>query len=827
MSTVQSPQLTIMSHHTTSPATKKPAKTTRRSTQSARYIVKRDGRKEVFYPEKIARAIQAAILAADLHDHQLAFEVAENVVTKVELSFSRQEPPTVEDVQDLVEQTLVEMNQYEIARAYIVYRQERSRIRNSQSRLMQTYQGIAVVEAKNFNLKRDNANVDGDTAMGKMLQFGAEGSKEFTKSFLMSPKHVQMHESGDLHVHDLDFYAMGTLTCCQIDVMDLFERGFSTGHGHIRTPNSIASYAALAAIVLQSNQNEQHGGQSIPNFDYALAKGVKKSFRTAIASNLEKFIRYQADKAIAPQDLKALIPEDISYPTLSSKEAKNLLQALKKDFSVELSEKDLQKVLTEAQEDTKKQTFQAMEGLIHNLNTMHSRAGAQVPFTSINFGTDTSEEGRLVSLSLLEATEKGLGKGETAIFPISILKVKEGINYNPEDPNYDLFQKSIQVSAKRLFPNFVFLDAPFNLQYYKKGDYRSEVATMGCRTRVMASVFPESDGRATSRGNISFTTINLPRIAINNGIALGERKKADWDGFYAELNDKIDEAAEQLLERFEVQANKTVKNFPFLMGQGVWMDSEKLKPNSKLRDVIKHGTLSVGFIGLAESLVALTGEHHGQSPVAQKLGIEIIGHMRARMDELSKKHQLNFSLLATPAEGIAGRFTKLDREEYGSIEGVTDREYYTNSYHVPVYYHVGAFDKVQTEAPYHAFCNAGHITYVELDGDPSKNLQAFESVVRAMKEAGIGYGSINHPVDRDSVCGFNGIIDGDECPGCGRHESDDSIKFERIRRITGYLVGTLDRWNDAKQAEERERVKHGVNKNLTPAEKRKKQVVKK
>jgi ribonucleoside-triphosphate reductase len=404
----------------------------------------------------------------------------------------------------------------------------------------------------------------------------------------------------------------------------------------------------------------------------------------------------------------------------------------------------------------------------------------------------------------------GLGHHETPIFPISIFNVKEGVNYNPGDPNYDLFKRSMEVSAKRLFPNFTFIDAPFNLQYYKPGDPDTEIATMGCRTRVFGSCFKETDGHVSGRGNCSFTTINLVRLGIKHGICLGERKKPDWDGFYQELDEKIDLVADQLLQRFEFQANQKVKNFPFLMGQGNWVGSEKLGPNDKLRDVIKHGTLSIGFIGLAETLVAMIGKHHGESAEAQEIGLDIIGHMRERCDELTKEHHLNFSLLATPAEGLAGRFTKMDRKEYGTIEGVTDRDFYTNSFHVPVYYPISAFDKIDIEAPYHALCNAGHITYIEMDGDPSENIEAFEAVIRHMKEAGIGYGSVNHPVDRDPVCGFSGIIEGDVCPSCGRHECDGEYGFERLRRITGYLVGSLERWNDGKKAEEAARVKHNV-----------------
>ncbi len=438
-----------------------------------------------------------------------------------------------------------------------------------------------------------------------------------------------------------------------------------------------------------------------------------------------------------------------------------------------------------------------MEALVHNLNTMHSRAGAQIPFSSINYGTDTSPEGRMAVRNLLLATEAGLGNGETPIFPIHIFKVKEGINYNPGDPNYDLFQLACRVSAKRLFPNFSFLDAPYNLKYYSPGNPHTEIAYMGCRTRVIGNVYDPSREIVTGRGNLSFTSVNLPRLGIRN--------RGNVEAFFKELDSVINLVIDQLWERYQIQARKKVKNFPFLMGQGIWLDSDKLSPDDEIGEVLKHGTLTMGFIGLAECLKALIGAHHAESEEAQKLGLEIAGHMRKRMDEASRKHNMNFTLIATPAEGLAGRFVELDRNIFGSIEGVTDREYYTNSFHVPVYYKINAFKKIKLEAPYHELTNAGHITYVELDGDPQHNLTAFEKIIRAMKEAGIGYGSINHPVDRDPVCGYTGII-GDKCPSCGREEG--SVKFERIRRITGYLVGTLDRFNNAKMAEVRDRVSH-------------------
>ncbi len=441
-----------------------------------------------------------------------------------------------------------------------------------------------------------------------------------------------------------------------------------------------------------------------------------------------------------------------------------------------------------------------MEALIHNLNTMHSRAGAQTPFSSVNYGMDTSPEGRMVMRNVMLATEAGLGHGETPIFPIQIFRIKEGVNYNPGEPNYDLFKLACRVSAKRLFPNFSFIDAPFNKQYYKPGHPETEIAYMGCRTRVIGNVYDPSRQITNGRGNLSFTSINLPRIAIE--------AKGDEQLFYKKLDAMMQLVAKQLSDRFEIQAKKHVINFPFLMGQGVWIDSEKLKPHDEVREVLKHGTLSIGFIGLAETLVALYGHHHGESDEMQQKGLAIIGHMRKFVDDLSEKTHMNYTLLATPAEGLSGRFVRMDKKKYGIIPGVTDKDYYTNSFHIPVRYHISAFDKIKKEAPYHALTNAGHISYVELDGDTALNLKAFEAVVRAMHDAGIGYGSINHPVDRDPVCGYNGII-GDVCPKCGRHESDHEPRFERIRRITGYLVGTLDRFNDAKRAEEHDRVKHG------------------
>ncbi|KAL7713225.1 ATP-cone domain-containing protein [Entamoeba marina] len=731
-------------------------------------------------------------------------ETIDEAVAKVcdSLKASQIDTPKIEDIQDYVEKALMSVGSFEVAKKYMLYREERHRIRMSDSRLMQTYQGLTSFDAKDMDIKRENANVDGNSSMGLMLKFGSEGSTEFSKLMLMKPEHALAHEERRIHIHDLDFFAIGTTTCCQIDLTKLFENGFSTGHGTIRTPNDIATYAALACIVLQSNQNEQHGGQSIPLFDYSLADGVKKTYFKCVCEGVRDYLEFQ--HSIESDNIKTLLSEVKDSIAYHKTEWSTISKFINEKFNINSTVDDMKKVESIATRLTDRKTFQAMEALIHNLNTMHSRAGSQVPFTSINFGTDISDEGRLVSKMLLKATWNGLGNGETAIFPISIFKVKEGINYNPEDPNYDLFKLAIKVSAKRLFPNFVFIDAPFNIKTYNPKDIRTETVAMGCRTRVVSSVFPETNGIVTGRGNLSFTTLNLPRIGIKHGIVDGT--ECDMEGFYKELQETLDLCANQLMERFKLQCNKKAMNFPFLLGQGLWHDSDKLQENDNLYEVLKHGTLSIGFIGLAETLVALTGKHHAESEECMKLGLEIIQKMRTFCDEASKKYTLNFSLLGTPAEGLSGRFVAYDAKKYGLIKGITDREYYTNSFHVPVYYPISAANKIKIEAPYHNLCNAGHITYVEVDGDPLKNLDAFEQIVRMMKESGIGYGSINHPVDRDPTCGYNGII-GNECPQCHRKETE-SERFERLRRITGYLVGSLDRWNNAKKAEERDRVKH-------------------
>ena len=776
-------------------------------------IKKRDGRTTNFDLEKITQAIYKAAQAIGGTDYETAEKLAKEVLAVLEAAGETE--PSVEHVQDTVEKVLIENGHARTAKEFILYRAERTRVRDMNTKLMKIYEDLTFKAAKDNDVKRENANIDGDTAMGTMLKYGSEGAKQFYHMYILNPKHSKAHLDGDIHIHDLDFLTL-TTTCCQIDLLKLFKDGFSTGHGHLREPNDIQSYSALACIAIQSNQNDQHGGQSVPNFDYSMAPGVRKTYRKRYRQNLERAIELLADEENAKTITKEIcnMAEDISgeWPKLEGnspdyKAAENKI--LTEKYGEKLAGKLQRFAFKHAESETDRATFQAMEALIHNLNTMHSRAGAQIPFSSLNYGTDTSPEGRMVMKNILKATDNGLGNGETPIFPIQIFKVKEGVNYNPGDPNYDIYKQTMKVSAKRLFPNYSFLDAPYNIAYYKEGHPETEVGYMGCRTRVIGNIHDPEREITYGRGNLSFTSINLPRLAILSN------KNVDF--FFEQLDRMCDLCVEQLLERFEIQCSKLVKNFPFLMGQGVWIDSEKLGPNDSVRDVLKHGSLTVGFIGLAECLKALVGKHHGESESAQKLGLEIIGYMRKKMNEATQNHKLNFALIGTPAEGLSGRFVRIDRERFGTIPGVTDRDYYTNSFHIPVYFNISAMEKIKLEAPYHALTNGGHISYIELDGDPAQNLDAFEAVIRQMKECGVGYGSINHPVDRDPVCGHTGII-GDYCPVCGRKEGSGGAGFERIRRITGYLVGTLDRFNDAKRSEVEDRVKHNIGDNLDISE---------
>ncbi len=751
-------------------------------------VIKRNGKKVPFDETKIALAIKKGFDSVEVdngeddklrkYDSKDIQKVYQAVLKKIEKTAKETDKFQIEQIQDFIEEELSSKGYEDVYKSFSEYRERRALSRQSffddkkTHKFLKSLENLGLKSANEEDAKRENANIDGNSPMGTMLQYGSTVSREFAKAYLMKPEFAKMHDEGEIHIHDMDFLAMGTTTCCQIDLSRLFKNGFDTGHGYVRPPQDISTYSSLAAIVIQANQNDQHGGQSIPALDYYLAPGVLKTFKKQFKQTIYDFL--DLDGFIGVINIDRIIREidKIESIEVNLEEFSDYQKGsgrVKEIFKL-ASEKALQK--------TDRATQQAMEAFVHNLNTMHSRAGAQVPFSSVNFGTDISPEGRMVTRNLLLATDRGLGNGETPIFPVSIFKVKEGVNYNKEDPNYDLFKLACKVSAKRLFPNFAFVDAPFNLQFYKPGDVNTEIAYMGCRTRVLADVTSPDNQVVTGRGNLSFTTINLPRLGIKYGVALKERDKADMKGFYNELGEIMDKVRDQLLERFEVQCSKHSYNFPFLLGQGVWTNGEKLKPTDRLRKVWKHGSLSTGFIGLAECLKALTGEHHGESKASQKLGLEIIKFMRNRCDENSAKYNLNFTCLATPAEGLSGRFTSIDRAIYGKIKGVTDREYYTNSFHVPVYYNISITDKIKTEAPYHELTNGGHISYIELDGDVASNVDAFEKVIRIMKESGIGYGAINHPVDRDPVCGYVGVIN-DVCPGCGRHEFE-GVPIEQI-----------------------------------------------
>ena len=745
-------------------------------------VVKRNGKKVSFDTTKVAMAIkkgfdgiQVSEEEAKKYDAKDVQKVYLGVIKKIEKDYKEQDKIKIEEIQDLIEEMLKKYKYDDVYETFSEYRDRREKSRQLFSdekrmhKFLKSLEGLGLKSAHEEDAKRENANIDGNSAMGTMLQYGSTVSKEFSKAYLMKKKYADAHDSGDIHIHDMDFLAMGTTTCMQIDLNKLFKNGFSTGHGHLREPQSINAYSALAAIAVQSNQNDQHGGQSIPAFDFYMAPGVLKTFKKEYKQALYELLDFtdfisfvNMDKLAKEVDKLDSIEVDMNIFENFYKESKEVRRIFEKAYDTAYTKTD-------------RATYQAMEAFVHNLNTMHSRAGAQVPFSSINFGTDTSPEGRMVMKNYLLSVDAGLGKNETPIFPISIFKVKEGVNYNPGDPNYDLFKLSCKVSAKRLFPNFSFMDSPFNAQYYK-GDYNTEVCYMGCRTRVIGNVVDPNKAVTPGRGNLSFTSINLPRLGIKHGIVSNE--KEDIKGFFDELEETMDMVRDQLLERFEVQCNKRTYNFPFLLEQGIWIDSEKLKPTDRLRRVLKHGTLSIGFIGLAECLKALIGKHHGESDEAQKLGLKIVKFMRKKCDEYSEKYNLNFTCLATPAEGLSGRFVNIDASIYGKIKGVTDKNYYTNSFHVPVYYHISIVNKIKKEAPYHELTNAGHISYIELDGDTTKNIDAFEKIVRLMKENHMGYAAINHPVDRDPVCGYVGVI-GDICPGCGRR-AYEGVSIETV-----------------------------------------------
>ena len=742
------------------------------------FIMKRDGRKVAFNEQKISNAIRKAVVSVhqdarlSAKDEEVIAKLCALVVADIEKHLP--ETPTVEHTQDLIEQVMIKAGLAIEAKNFILYRQRRTNARTYNADLTRIYRDLTSKSTADMDLKRENANIDANAPMGLMLRFGSEGSKDYVRRYVLRPEHALAHSRGDIHIHDLDFYML-TINCCQIGLKQLFKRGFSTGHGFLREPQSIQSAAALCCIAIQSNQNDMHGGQSIPLFEYDLAPYVAKSYSKHVGRVMEICLRKEKMEF---SGIRALCDDIYSNRNTvldaeAQEQIKNYVETFLHNEGDKNAKSDATYVIDESLKLTERETYQAMEALIHNLNSMQSRAGAQVPFSSINYGTGTTAEQRMIMKNVLLATDAGLGGGETPIFPVQIFKVKDGINTKKGDPNYDLFELACKVSAKRLFPNFSFLDAPFNIKYYKKGHPETEVALMGCRTRVVSNDFDKTKEVIPGRGNLSFTSVNLPRLGIE---AHGSISK-----FYDSLDRTFSMVFEQLMDRFNIIAQKRVLNYPFLMGQGIWIGSDKLEPDDCIEHIIKHGTMSVGFIGLAETLKALCGKHHGESSEANELGMEIVRNMRALTDRHTLETGLNFSLFSTPAEGLSGRFVKIDKKLYGKISGVTDRAYYTNSFHVPVYYDISAADKIKIEGPYHELCNAGSISYVELDGDLTKNIEAFEKVVLYMKECGVGYGSVNHPVDRCPVCNYVGVIN-DVCPRCGRKDGE-GITIEHLRRL--------------------------------------------
>lgn len=787
-------------------------------------IIKRDGKRENFSPSKITNAISKAFNATGIaHQEELIDEITQRVINHFE-------NPTigVEEIQDLVETELMKV-QPEVAKKYIIYRQWRNTERDRKTQIKHIMDGIVAIDKNDVNLS--NANMSSHTPAGQMMTFASEITKDYTYKYLLPKQYAEAHQLGDIHIHDLDYYPTKTTTCIQYDLDDLFERGFHTKNGSIRTPQSIQSYATLATIIFQTNQNEQHGGQAIPAFDFFMAKGVLKSFQKVVVSSISFYFDMKGME-VDEAKLQALVKQHVASIAPSEDEKKILLAAFA-DQQINLTADELEHILKKAYSQVCKDTHQAMEGFIHNLNTMHSRGGNQVVFSSINYGTDTSAEGRMVIEELLKATIEGLGtRGEVPVFPIQIFKIKDGVSYSEADykramedfdaamegkvefeaPNFDLFLKACRTTAKALFPNFMFLDTPFN--QHEKWDasdpkrYRYELATMGCRTRV----FENLNGEKTSlgRGNLSFTTMNLPRLAIEARIkaeSMSDCQSQDAierlakEIFISSVHDMAVFIAEQLYTRYQYQRTALARQFPFMMSNNVWKGGGNLNPNDEVGDVLNQGTLGIGFIGGHNAMVALYGQGHGYCQKAWDTLYEAVEEMNHVADEFKQKYHLNYSVLATPAEGLSGRFTRMDRRKYGVIPGVTDRDYYVNSFHVDVKEPITIVEKIKCEAPFHALTRGGHITYVELDGEAQKNVKAIAKIVKVMHDEGIGYGSINHPVDTCHNCGYKGVIY-DKCPIC------NSENILRMRRITGYLTGDLNSWNSAKRAEERDRVKH-------------------
>ncbi|KGN67195.1 anaerobic ribonucleoside triphosphate reductase [Porphyromonas sp. COT-239 OH1446] len=795
-------------------------------------IIKRDGSVQEFNADKILNALVKAFRAGD---EQPDIQKLGQIVQVVKDTVSEREGKriAVEEIQDIVERELMKYSP-EIAKRYIIYREWRTVEREKRTSLKHTMDGIVTIEKNDTNLS--NANMSAYTPAGQMMTFASEVTKDYATKYLLSPSYARAHAQGDIHIHDLDYYPTKTATCVQYDLADLFERGFRTKNGSIRTPQNIQSYATLATIVFQTNQNEQHGGQSIPAFDFFMAPGVRKSFHRHLADRLIFLLQFNGDLELKDQsELSKRLVQQFESAQIElgySRALAERLQGILVDSGIDLPTDKLECVLSTVYDRTRKDTHQAMEGFIHNLNTMHSRGGNQVVFSSINYGTDVSPEGRMVIEELLKSTVEGLGKGEIPIFPIQIFKVKDGVNYSQADyeramedfdaalqgrvqfetPNFDLLLAACRTTSHALFPNFVFLDTDYNKhEKWMPNDpkrYLYEVATMGCRTRV----FDNINGEKTSvgRGNLSFTTINMPRLAIEAmryaeselpGADKHQRRSLAIAHFLEQLRARAEMVAEQLYERYSYQRKALARQFPFMLGNDVWKGGARLSPNEEVGDVWKSGTLGIGFIGGHNAMVALYGEGHGTNQDAWQTLYQAVSVLNEVASRYKEKYKLNYSVLATPAEGLSGRFTRIDRKKYGVIPGVNDLDYYVNSFHVDVREPIGMFEKIKREAPFHTITGGGHITYVELDGEAKKNVSVILKLVKTMHDEQIGYGSINHPVDTCNSCGYRGVIY-DKCPVC------KSERISRLRRITGYLTGSLDSWNSAKQAEERDRVKH-------------------
>ncbi|WP_215493843.1 anaerobic ribonucleoside triphosphate reductase [Porphyromonas bobii] len=797
--------------------------------QESIYILKRDGSQQPYDGEKIRSAVDKAFRAAGLVDEEgYALRIESLIQTEL---CHRNSQVAVEEIQDRVEAELMNLAP-QVAKKYIIYREWRTVQREKRTTLKRTMDGIVSIEKNDINL--GNANMSAYTPSGQMMTFASEVTKDYAMKYLLSAPFARAHAAGDIHIHDLDYYPTKTATCVQYDLADLFERGFHTKNGSIRTPQNIQSYATLATIVFQTNQNEEHGGQAIPAFDFFMAPGVRKTFIRQLADRLLYAHSLLTGRSFSDEERKGFVEalRGLEPPLAHTDAAAEALAAGLERIGCQLPATAVRLALEEAYQRTKRDTHQAMEGFVHNLNTMHSRGGNQVVFSSVNYGTDTSEEGRMVIRELLAATVEGLGQGEVPIFPIQIFKVKEGVNYSEADyakaqadfagalagkytfetPNFDLLLLACKTTSHALFPNFLFLDTPFNQHELWRADdpkrYLHEIATMGCRTRVFENVC----GPKTSvgRGNLSFTTMNLPRLAIEASrraqrelptAPVEQQQERARALFLESVREMATFIGDQLHERYLYQRSALARQFPFMMGNDVWKGGAALAPQDEVGSVFDSGTLGIGFIGGHNAMVALYGEGHGRSDRSWQTLYDAVQVINEVVREYKQKYHLNYSVLATPAEGLSGRFTRMDRKRYGIIPGVNDLDYYVNSFHVDVREEIGMHDKIRREAPFHAITLGGHISYIELDGEAKKNVSVILKLVKTMKDTGIGYGSINHPVDTCQDCGYRGIIY-DKCPVCA------SDRIARLRRITGYLTGSLESWNSAKQAEEHDRVKH-------------------